>query len=160
MSACHHIEELKDGYSWNLSQLDANVFNPAISAGYEVRDPLLSFDLPYMQPTLPSGDDLIEMCGVLKYTVVLTSDKPGPYEDAFAINLEDSSNYLSAMVNVQTIDQSYALHSGEANKDYRTEYSFSISFVFETYEEEFGTLTLNQPIKIFIRDYCRAMSFN
>ncbi len=97
-----------------------------MAAGYEVRDPELTFNLPYFTPELESGDNITEMCGPLKYTVMISSTKPGPYDKAFKITNHDGMELKPVTVSVNTADQEYALHEGRVSKDWRTKYDFTI----------------------------------
>ena len=71
-------------------------------AGYEIRDPLLTFNLPYFVPSLKSGDPITTMCGPLLYTVSVSSSKAEPYTDAITITNHDGNDLKPVVVSVKT----------------------------------------------------------
>ena len=112
---------------WELSSTNNASLDPAIDVGYEIRDPSASFTLPFVKPTLASSSDPLEIfnrCGPMTYTVTISSTKSQPYDSAFTITLEPNTKFESAIVAVETDDQSYALSEGEGNGSYKTKYDF------------------------------------
>ena len=109
---------------------DANM-----DAGYEIRKPKTTFNLPYFIPTLKSGDSIISMCGPLLYTVTVSSSKAGPYNDAFTIINHDGSNLKPVVASVETNNQDYALFEGRVSKDWQTKYDFKISACWQEHPD-------------------------
>ena len=84
----------------------------------------MSFNLPYFTPSLASGDNITQMCGPLVYTVMINSNNPGPYDEAFSIEIHDGYELKPVVVTVQTDSQVFALYDGRSNQTWRTEYVF------------------------------------
>ena len=124
-------------------------------AGYEVRDPELTFNLPYFIPELKSADNITEMCGPLEYTVTISSNKPGTYEEAFKITNHDGMELKPVTVSVNTIVQEFALYEGRVNKDWRTKYDFKIEACWQEHPDQKCLTMADQPF--YVRDYCAAM---
>jgi len=139
----------------SLSEASSGQLNPNFVSGYEVRDPPLTFDLPFFAPLLPSQDNIIEMCGPLVYTVTIESAQSD--RNAFTVTLTPFDDFTSASVVVFTTDQSYALATGLANKTYKTEYVFDIKAQFSQHPDQ---VTFATKHSFWIRDYCVAMSFD
>ena len=95
------------------------------------------------------------MCGPLEYTVTISSNKPGTYEEAFKITNHDGMELKPVTVSVNTIVQEYALHEGRVNKDWRTKYDFIIKACWPEYLDQNCFTTADEPF--YIRDYCAAM---
>ena len=85
-------------------------FENAVANGYEVRESTLSFDLPYLQFTLPSqssaggGENYpLEVCGELEYTIVITSIKSDTSK--IVVVKDEPTTINSGSVSIQTNDQ-------------------------------------------------------
>lgn len=136
-----------------------------------MREPMLTFNLPYFKVELPSGADIIETCGEMQYSITLTGGVCAT--DCSAIQLTQTANNLvtSASVSIQTDDQQYALIDclkadhlliAEEYKKYEppysTEYTFRLSVVFVEYPGlDSGAFLKTQVFRV--KDLCANMIF-
>jgi len=137
-SECKSIKEVHATQAnfFRLSLIDRTKVNPAILAGYEVRDPPLQFDLPYVVPILRSGDNIVTQCGPLVYTVdIVSAYSPRDAFDVVLAPVSVENVTSSANVTVSTNTQEYALFSGLATGNYSTLYEFRVSASFTKHSE-------------------------
>lgn len=94
----------------NFWQPMAPEFSAVIQAGYSVRDPLISFDLPLYLPYLPSQDDFYATCGSIRYSVSLVGKDLAQWPDFSVTLIEQNSDDLPgpSFVTLVTEDQNYA----------------------------------------------------
>ena len=90
----------------------------------------MSFNLPYFTPSLASGDNITQMCGPLVYTVTINSNNPGPYDEAFSVEIHDGNELKPVVVTVETDKQEFALHDGVSDQTWSTEYVFKITAIW------------------------------
>ena len=75
-SECLYIGKNNAGLKWELSKQNKDNLHPNIASGYQVRSIAVGFDLPFIRPTLASGDDIFDRCGPLVYVVGIESENP------------------------------------------------------------------------------------
>ena len=70
---CYDISnfQVNQNTHWKLSSDDETSMDPNFFLEYQIRANEISFELPYFKINLKSGDDLIEMCGPIVYTIEL-----------------------------------------------------------------------------------------
>ena len=84
-----------------LSSADQYTLDENIALGYEVRSDQVSFELPYLNLTLLSEDDIITMCGNMLYTINLLEKEIADFPD-IQIVLTAADINTSANITVQT----------------------------------------------------------
>lgn len=151
-----HVSHATQTPFWELSAVDKTKLNPQIELGYEVRDPKVTFELPFVKPQLASSTDPYEIfnrCGQMTYSVTIVSNRPKPDEPGIKITMQSTTDFPSADMSIETTDQSYAL--SDSNGDYRTKFAISLSAQFDLYKDEF---TFQHSVDFYIRDYCVALT--
>lgn len=139
---------------WLSSSASPSQLDPTLLAGYEIRDSVASFELPFLDVQLPSQDDVIAMCGSLVYQVDLVGRAITDYPD-FIVTLTDPSLKTSAQVSLESQDQSYALDN--PTFVFKDGYLFKIS-AYHEYHQAF-VFDFSTTAEFWVRDFCAGIQF-
>ena len=148
---CYMLSDLYNLYGNTAIQANGQLlwlWDPAqmalIQAGYQVRDPTVSIELPIIDPTLPSmlpsGLDIYTNCGPIEYNVTYSAPAvftPPDYDVKYDLpaNVPDppdewywytdpSDNTVAQQIEIYTKNEAHA--SFDAATNYRNEYELKV----------------------------------